>query len=78
MKQLPLFSRLDGSQRVLMAGAGGGFDVFCGLPLYFALRSAGKQVFLGNLTFSSTRALRVGKESMAVVEVTARSVIQDP
>jgi hypothetical protein len=31
---------------------GGGFDVYCGLPLYFALREAGKQVFLANLSFA--------------------------
>jgi hypothetical protein len=34
-------------------GAGGGFDVFCGLPLYFTLRAAGHPVWLANLTFSS-------------------------
>ena len=31
--------RLETSHRVLIAGAGGGFDVFAGLPLYFALRA---------------------------------------
>lgn len=45
-------SRLAASRRVLIAGAGGGFDVFAGLPLFFALRSAGKHVYLANLTFT--------------------------
>lgn len=49
---LPLFSRLARSKRVLIAGAGGGFDIFAGLPLYFALRAAGKEVQLANLTFT--------------------------
>ncbi len=45
-------ARLETSQRILIAGAGGGFDVFAGLPLCFALRAAGKQVDLANLSFT--------------------------
>jgi hypothetical protein len=48
----PIFHRLESARRVLIAGMGGGFDVYCGLPLYFALREAGKEVFLANLSFS--------------------------
>jgi hypothetical protein len=48
----PLLSRLKRHDRILIAGAGGGFDVYAGLPLAVALRSAGKQVFLANLTFT--------------------------
>ncbi len=40
---VPLFDSLRQSERVLLAGAGGGFDIFSGLPLYFALRNAGKK-----------------------------------
>ena len=40
---LPFFSQLQPAGHVLVAGAGGGFDVFSGLPLYFALRAAGKK-----------------------------------
>src|SRR6516162_5123169 len=47
-----LFSRLKQHDRILIAGAGGGFDVYAGLPLAVALRRAGKQVFLANLTFT--------------------------
>ena len=52
---LPRFERLGDSQRILIAGAGGGFDVFAGLPLYFALKAAGREVFLANLSFSDLR-----------------------
>lgn len=48
----PFFAHLVPAERVLVAGAGGGFDVYAGLPLALALMKAGKQVFLGNLTFS--------------------------
>ncbi len=50
--QLPIFKKLENSERILIAGAGGGFDVFCGLPLYFGLQNAGKEVHLANLSFS--------------------------
>jgi hypothetical protein len=43
---------LASRQRILIAGAGGGFDVFAGLPLFFALTAAGKTVFLANLSFT--------------------------
>ena len=48
---LPIMDQLAGSQNVLIAGMGGGFDVFIGLPLYFTLRSMGKQVHLANYSF---------------------------
>jgi len=48
----PLLARLKQHHRILIAGAGGGFDVYAGLPLYVALRAAGREVFLANLTFT--------------------------
>src|SRR6185436_2935450 len=50
--KLPFFEELDKAQNILLAGAGGGFDVFCGLPLYFWLKKAGKTVHLANLSFT--------------------------
>ena len=41
--ELPFFQKLSDSRRVLIAGAGGGFDVFSGLPLYFP-RESGRDV----------------------------------
>ena len=49
----PLIARLKRHPRILIAGAGGGFDVYAGLPLYVALRTAGHEVLLANLTFTS-------------------------
>lgn len=49
---LPFFDELDAAQHVLLAGAGGGFDIFTGLPLFFALKSMGKQVHLANVSSS--------------------------
>ena len=52
MFQFPFFEKLKPARTVLLAGAGGGFDFFCGLPLYRALKDAGKTVHLANLSFS--------------------------
>jgi hypothetical protein len=49
---LPFFKEVEQAQSILLAGAGGGFDIFCGLPLYFGLRDQGKQVYLANVSFS--------------------------
>ncbi|WTW92693.1 DUF1152 domain-containing protein [Streptomycetaceae bacterium NBC_01309] len=51
LAQPPLFTRLDPCRRILIAGAGGGFDVYAGLPLALALWEAGKEVHLANLSF---------------------------
>jgi hypothetical protein len=71
---LPFWKELEPARNVLIAGAGGGFDVFCGLPLYFALRNAGKQVQLANLTFSDLHSAYGRRMTRAVLEVTADTV----
>ncbi|MFF4360409.1 DUF1152 domain-containing protein [Streptomyces sp. NPDC001604] len=53
----PFFTRLRDARRVLVAGAGGGFDVYAGLPLALALRSAGNEVHLANLSFADLYGL---------------------
>jgi hypothetical protein len=49
----PFFDRLGQSQRVIVAGAGGGYDVLLGLPLYFYLKARGKAVTLASLSSSN-------------------------
>jgi hypothetical protein len=51
------FSRLKPARRILIAGAGGGFDVYAGLPLAVALNAQGKDVHLANLSFANLGAL---------------------
>ncbi|MFF8726851.1 DUF1152 domain-containing protein [Streptomyces sp. NPDC015171] len=64
-----LFTRLRDARRVLVAGAGGGFDVYAGLPLALALRSAGKEVHLASLSFADLYGLDL--DSWAAVDVAA-------
>src|SRR3954454_25066708 len=71
--QLPFFAELEGAKSILLAGAGGGFDVFSGLPLYFGLRAAGKRVHLANLSFSYLGGVEGRRLTPAVLEVTADS-----
>ena len=46
-----LLTRLKAAERILIAGAGGGFDIYAGLPIALALRAAGKEVHRANLSF---------------------------
>jgi hypothetical protein len=72
--KLPLFERLENSERILLAGAGGGFDIFCGLPIYFALSDAGKKVHLANLSFSALSKIKAEKLSEGLFKVDADTV----
>lgn len=71
---LPHITPLTEAHSVLIAGMGGGFDVFCGLPIRHALREAGKTVHLANLSFTDLKFVK-GTVSLApgVVGVNAES-----
>ncbi|MEO1414906.1 MAG: DUF1152 domain-containing protein [Bacteroidota bacterium] len=49
---IPFQRELQQAQRIFLMGAGGGFDIYSGIPLYLALKEAGKEVVLGNYAFS--------------------------
>ena len=49
---LPVSDLLSTCQNLLIAGMGGGFDIFCGLPIYQTLKQRGQSVHLANLSFS--------------------------
>jgi len=52
LNKIPLFQELEDSQNILLAGAGGGFDIYSGIPLYFNLKKQGKNVVIGNFSFT--------------------------
>ena len=54
-----LFQRLREARHVLLAGAGGGFDVYAALPLAIALADAGVRVSLASLSFTHLDALGI-------------------
>lgn len=53
LAQWPLITELQGCKSILLAGAGGGFDIYSGIPLYIALKQLGLNVHLANLSFAS-------------------------
>lgn len=56
---LPILHLLQDKQNILIAGGGGGFDIYTGLPLYFTLREMGKTVHLANYTFMDFRLAKL-------------------
>jgi len=71
--QIPFFNVVADAKTILLAGAGGGFDIFSGLPLYFGLRSMGKTVHLANLSFSRLYESTGERLGRGLVEVTAQT-----
>lgn len=74
----PLFAALAPARRVLIAGAGGGFDVYAGLPLALALWAGGVEVHLASLSFSELELVdRKSWVAEHVVAVTPDSASPD-
>jgi hypothetical protein len=70
----PIQSAFEKAQRVLIAGAGGGFDFLCGLPLFFALEARGCHVQMANLSFTPLQAVQGATwHSESLLEVDAGS-----
>jgi len=57
---LPIFDQLANHHNILIAGMGGGYDVFCGLPIYFELKAQGLNAHLANYSFSEIAKLKDG------------------
>jgi hypothetical protein len=71
--EIPFFKEMAPAQTVLLAGAGGGFDVFAALPLYFWLRGMGKTVHLANLSFSDLAECTGQRPCPEILKVTGLS-----
>ena len=71
---LPILSELSRCKNLLIAGMGGGFDVFCGLPIYFELKKHGINAHLANFSFSDIENLDFGiRLTKTLVGVTPRA-----
>ncbi|MEZ4376273.1 MAG: DUF1152 domain-containing protein [Polyangiaceae bacterium] len=73
LDQSPFLERLSCAKRVLLAGAGGGFDVYSALPLFKLLRDQGRHVSLANASFTSLGEVSGRRVTPHCVEVTAES-----
>ena len=61
---LPILHLLQDKDNIMIAGAGGGFDVYAGLPLFFTLKAMGKTVHLANYSFVDFRVVNVIMEEV--------------
>lgn len=59
--ELPFEPLLPEGATVLIAGMGGGFDLFCGLPLYFELLQRGYTPHLASLSFAAIKEYEDGE-----------------
>lgn len=64
---LPFLDQLDSAQHILIAGAGGGFDVFAGLPIYFTLQEMGKTVHLANYSFTPWELMKLVSKPLEIL-----------
>jgi len=76
MDELHLPSAIENSQCILVAGAGGGFDVYAGLPIYERLRLLGKKVHLANLSFVSLGTTSAQAITRALYAVEPTTTVQ--
>ena len=77
MLTAPFLQELEPAHTVLIAGIGGGFDVFSGLPLYFGLQQAGKRVHLANLSFSALPPEPDARLSASLLRVSPETPLVD-
>lgn len=59
---IPILDQIAGSEHILIAGMGGGYDIFSGLPLFFELEALGYDVHLANFSFSDIAGLSDGEQ----------------
>lgn len=73
MLKSPFLEAVEPARKILIAGIGGGYDVFSGLPLYFGLQADGKAVHLANLSFSALPHDPAARLAPALLRVTAKT-----
>lgn len=78
MIDLAVPSSLLAAQSVLIAGAGGGFDIYAGIPLFEALSRKGINVTLANLSFSRLQATSVAPAVPGLYKVDASTKLDVP
>src|SRR5215212_1908997 len=71
---LPVLEELKKCRSLLIAGMGGGFDIYCGLPIYLTLKAHGINCHLASLSFAQMGFVKnAEKLSEHVIGVTAES-----
>ena len=75
--QIPFFEQLADSKKILLAGAGGGFDIYAGIPLYLYLKARGYEVIIANLSFTALRSTTCVEAYPHCFEIAFRDQLQN-
>jgi len=62
LNTIPIFEKLKDSNRILIAGAGGGFDIYAGIPFILNLLEQGKEVVISNFAFTALSQTTASEE----------------
>lgn len=74
---VPFFEQIKNSKNVLLIGCGGGYDIYSGIPLLFALEKLGKNVSLANISFTNLHFVENSNLiSKGCLEITADSSLK--
>lgn len=65
---LPFLDTLNDCERILIAGAGGGFDFLGGIPVYQTLKEMGKEVHIANYSFIPLGLVSESAESIELID----------
>ena len=69
--------QLPSNSKVLVVGAGGGFDFLCGLPIVFDLEAQGHETYIANYSFTDLQKVSIAKLSTRnLLEVTPDSYLE--
>src|SRR3989338_10082 len=69
----PLMQKLSSSSTIVIAGIGGGFDIYAGLPLYFNLLAQNKIIHLANYSFTQLQKTTAKEIHSLCYQVTPNS-----
>lgn len=72
-----LFQHLQHAHHILIAGAGGGFDIYAGLGLAHALAEMNKRITLANLSFTALSLTEQAEVSPHLYRITANTIGPD-
>lgn len=63
---IPILEELKDKQNILIIGIGGGFDVYCGLPIMYELLKLNKNIILANYSFTNFMESTIKTDSINI------------
>lgn len=70
--------QIDKASNILVAGAGGGYDFICGLPIIFQLEALGNKTIVANYSFTDLAVVQNAKKHMDnLVEISSDSYLEE-